>query len=443
MRTSWIARTAAVVAAVAALGIVLVWAVALAPLPRPDAALLNHVAHTAADHWRDLDAADFADVDAEVGVVGGDAQVRLVAGRRADADSTRAARAGASQSAVNPIELLARGAGNRVLTAPVLVDGHLVGMVWVDDGANETLRAQRTRVAGIATGVIAAALATTAATLALVHRRLIAPFHRLRVFARDVAGGNLDTALPMDRSHAFGAWSESFDLMRRELREARQREDRIRDSKEQLVADIGHDIRTPMSTITTTAELVAATTTDHSQDRRLALIAAQAGRIDALVTDLVREHAVEEPRLAVCVEELPTTRIAAILAEVDPEGLVRCPPLPEVLVRLDPARFAQVVGNAATNARKYAGTPVEVGARVLPGEGFLELTLADHGSDPPAEDPQLLLARGARGSNAVGTPGQGLGLHTAATLMERMGGALTASRGEDGGFVVTLLVPLA
>ena len=462
MNRHGVRRLVIALVSVGLLALTVVWTTALAPAPRPDAAALNLAVHIARDHWESLSAGDFADVGAAVTVIGRDGAVRLraapgggaaptaqaeegAATGGADAGTPGAAAAGEATGpgANDAVELLARNAAERSLAAPVVVDGALVGMVVVDDRANAALRAGRTRLAAVASAALVAVLAPALATAALLHRRVVAPFRRLEAFAHRVARGDLDRALPMDRGNVFGAWSESFDLMRIELRAAREREQEARASKERLVADIGHDIRTPLATITATAELIRATTADAGQDERLALVIRQAHRIDSLVTDLVRTHGAEDPALALAPVELPAERLAPIITECDHRRLVDLAPLPDALVRLDPDRFAQVVGNVVTNSYKYAGTRIDATARVLPDEPFLELRLADHGPGAPEAELALLTRRGHRGPNAAGTPGQGLGLHTAADLMERMGGGLDLSLGDDGGLVVALLVPLA
>lgn len=439
------------------LALAAVWTTALAPLPRPDAAALNLAVHTARDHWESLSAEDFADVGAAVTVIGRDGAVRLRAAPggvassamqtqdAADGDAPGGATDGSTSDAGTnaAVELLARSAAERSLAAPVVVDGALVGVVVVDDSANAALRAERTRLAVVASAALVAVLVPALVAAALLHRRVVAPFRRLEAFAHRVARGDLDRALPMDRGNVFGAWSESFDLMRTELRAARAREQEARASKERLVADIGHDIRTPLATITATAELIRATTADVGQDERLALVVRQAHRIDSLVTDLVRTHGADDPALALAPVELPAERLAPILTECDHRRLVDLAPLPQALVRIDPGRLAQVVGNVVTNSYKYAGTRIDATARVLPDEPFLELRLADHGPGAPEAELALLTRRGHRGPNAEGTPGQGLGLHTAADLMERMGGGLDLSLGDDGGLVVGLMLPLA
>lgn len=473
MNRHGVRRLVIALVSVGLLALAAVWTTALAPLPRPDAAALNLAVHAARDHWESLSAEDFADVGAAVTVIGRDGAVRLRAvpggvaqtaartqdaaggdapggatdgdgatgGSTADGDTTGGSTADAG--ADDAVELLARSAAERSLAAPVVVDGALVGVVVVDDRANAALRAGRTRLAAVASAALVAVLAPALVAAALLHRRVVAPFRRLEAFAHRVARGDLDRALPMDRGNVFGAWSESFDLMRTELRAARAREQEARASKERLVADIGHDIRTPLATITATAELIRATTADAGQDERLALVVRQAHRIDSLVTDLVRTHGADDPALALAPVELPAERLAPILTECDHRRLVDLAPLPQALVRIDPGRLAQVVGNVVTNSYKYAGTRIDATARVLPDEPFLELRLADHGPGAPEAELALLTRRGHRGPNAEGTPGQGLGLHTAADLMERMGGGLDLSLGDDGGLVVGLMLPLA
>ena len=463
MNRHGVRRLVIALVSVGLLALTVVWTTALAPAPRPDAAALNLAVHIARDHWESLSAGDFADVGAAVTVIGRDGAVRLRAAPggvapsamqtqdAADGDAPGGAMDGdgatdgstADAIADDAVELLARSAAERSLSAPVVVDGALVGVVIVDDSANAALRAGRTRLAAVASAALVAVLAPALVAAALLHRRVVAPFRRLEAFAHRVARGDLDRALPMDRGNVFGAWSESFDLMRTELRAARAREQEARASKERLVADIGHDIRTPLATITATAELIRATTADAGQDERLALVVRQAHRIDSLVTDLVRTHGADDPALALAPVELPAERLAPILTECDHLRLVDLAPLPQALVRIDPGRLAQVVGNVVTNSYKYAGTRIDATARVLPDEPFLELRLADHGPGAPEAELALLTRRGHRGPNAEGTPGQGLGLHTAADLMERMGGGLDLSLGDDGGLVVALLVPLA
>ena len=80
-------------------------------------------------------------------------------------------------------------------------------------------------------------------------RIVVRPFRQLKDFARRVAGGNLDIPLAMDRGNLFGAFTESFDIMRDELKKARLAEAKANAEKKELVAKLSHDIRTPVASI--------------------------------------------------------------------------------------------------------------------------------------------------------------------------------------------------
>ena len=86
-----------------------------------------------------------------------------------------------------------------------------------------------------------------------LQKTIIKPFSSLRSFAERVANGNLDIPLTMDKGNNFGAFTESFDIMREELKKARIKEKEANDSKRELVAKLSHDIKTPVASIKSTS----------------------------------------------------------------------------------------------------------------------------------------------------------------------------------------------
>jgi len=91
-----------------------------------------------------------------------------------------------------------------------------------------------------------------------LERSVLRPFQKMKDFARRVAGGNLDIPLEMDRHNLFGAFTESFDIMRTELKKARKAEAEANIAKKELVAKLSHDIKTPVASIQAAAEVGAA-----------------------------------------------------------------------------------------------------------------------------------------------------------------------------------------
>lgn len=388
--------------------------------PKPDVVSANDVLHAVQDSWGALSAGQFPP-DAQFSVV--DLNESLVYFQQTEVTNQLAAvSAGANQ-------------------LDVVVDGQLVGyLYWVDEAIAEAQ--QFHEVSG---WVLAAAIGglTFLGLLVLwwVDRRVLRPFARLAGFASQVAAGDLNTPLPMERGNAFGAFTEAFDLMRDSLKRAKEAEAEVTESKRTLVSQLGHDIRTPLASIQTTAEVAKLQNTDPDQASRLGVILTKSAQINALLDDLFQANAEQLSVLGVDCIEVSTAELARLIlsaALVDQSVLVD---LPEALVSVDPLRMRQVLDNVLSNAAKYAGTPVLVAGRI---EGdHLCVSLTDHGPGLDSAEVSLVVGRGVRGSNSTNIQGSGLGLFTSAWLLEHMGGTLVTALPPEGGFQVQLWLPLA
>ena len=117
-------------------------------------------------------------------------------------------------------------------------------------------------------------------------RSMITPFAKLSDFAARVAEGNLDLPLKMDKGHVFGAFTESFDLMRSELKKARLAEKKASDDKKEMVAKLSHDIKTPVASIKSTSEIGMAITKEERTREMFGVIDAKTDQIKSLVDNL-------------------------------------------------------------------------------------------------------------------------------------------------------------
>lgn len=405
----------------AAAGVAATWAFALRPAPAANVALLNDVVHVAQRSWPSPDAAALARLDGEITLVDATGVVRYTDAATPPADSLTAAR-------------------QRAMVAPVVVSGQVVATAYVVDDLTAADAATRRDGATAATIAILAATLVAAGTLAWTNVRILRPFAHLESFATRVAAGDLDAPLAMDRRNVFGAWTESFDLMRSELAAAREREWAAVESKRTLMAQLSHDVRTPVATIAATAELLRSQAPDAATAQRLDVITAKAAHVDALVGDLFKANGTELAALTVTPTDIASSGVGDLIRAADHAGLVRLGDLPACLVHADPRRLAQVVDNVLANSYKYARTPIDVTAR-LAGP-LLEVRFADAGPGVPDAELTTIFGRGVRGSNVGDVPGHGLGLYTCAWLMERMGGDIAAAN-DPGGFAVTLGIPLA
>lgn len=265
----------------------------------------------------------------------------------------------------------------------------------------------------------------------------VRPFHTLQHFSRQVAKGNLDFPLAMRKHNYFGAFTESFDLMREELKQARESEYRANQSKKELVAELSHDIKTPVSTILAACEVLEVRETKPDTVEKIGIIRAKAVLIDKLVKNLFHATLEELEVLKVEPTEESSLEIRRMLAELGAYGEVETKgELPECLVYMDTLRLEQVIDNCVNNAWKYAHSAASV-SFAEEQEGII-LCIRDHGAGVPEEELPRVTEKFYRGSNAKGREGSGLGLYLAKLFMEQMKGGI-ACRNEDG-FVVELFL---
>ena len=164
--------------------------------------------------------------------------------------------------------------------------GAPVGKLIVYNNGAQMLQAEKQAVLSAVTAAMLIQTAVCAGYFGYLYRTMVRPFRRLERFAQRVAGGQLDIPLEMDRHNRFGAFTESFDLMRTELKKARLAEAKANAAKKELVAKLSHDIKTPVASIKAASEVGAALAPDSRNRENYRQIIQKADQINILVTNL-------------------------------------------------------------------------------------------------------------------------------------------------------------
>ena len=259
---------------------------------------------------------------------------------------------------------------------------------------------------------------------------IIKPFHKLKGFAERVAGGNLDVPLTMDRQNLFGAFTESFDIMRAELKRARIAEAEANASKKELVAKLSHDIKTPVASIKAASEVGAALTEDEKIKDNYTQIIRKADQINTLITNLFTAALEELKQLSVTPAAMESGELKALLENSDYLHRAVIPDIPDCLLYADKLRLQQVFDNIFANSYKYANTDIEV---TVWGDGdCLAVSVEDYGGGVGAEELPLLKEKFKRGSNTGDKEGAGLGLYISDYFMKEMGGEIVIENGSRG-----------
>ena len=228
------------------------------------------------------------------------------------------------------------------------------------------------------------------------------------------------------------AMEEARASEERRLREAVEAEALRRSDavKTAVLRSVSHDLRSPITAITTASEVLRElgdSLSEEDRDELVAAILAQVQRLDRLVANLL-ELSRLEAGAATPTRELWTVDglvaraldvIAADEGRVDVDLPNDIPP-----VEVDPAQLERALVNVIENALKFSGLGERVALRATTKGGEVFLHVIDHGPGIPAPERERVFEPFVRGTSANGDRGSGLGLAIARGFVGLNGGRL-------------------
>ncbi|MFQ5554630.1 MAG: sensor histidine kinase [Acidimicrobiia bacterium] len=326
-----------------------------------------------------------------------------------------------------------------VRTVPIGEGAHLRIAFARDEPLLDTALFTRPLLFALIVGAVLALLLAFA-----VSRRLGKKLDPIEDAARAIADGDFGARVPVTERDELGRVAAAFNEMAGQLQGARERE---RD----FLMSVGHDLRTPLTTIRGYAEALDGGDVEGDDLPRVAgVLHRQTDRLSRLVEDLMLLARLQAREFTLRPERVD---VAAHLKEVVDGYRTRAD---EVRLRLDarldpvgvglidPDRIGQMLGNLIDNAFRYTpegGTVTIALARTVPG---FEITVTDTGPGIDPEDVPRVFERlyVAQRYRPVRPEGSGLGLSIVKELSEAMGGVVSVASTPGQGTSVTVRLPL-
>ena len=318
----------------------------------------------------------------------------------------------------------------------ILEDGKVMGrIIFINNGEDDLKR----KVGVWALAFLAIFLLKDILAVFYLWKHIFDPVKRMNDFAGQIARGNLD--IPVDCSASFGAFSESFDIMREELLYARKGEQESDKRRREVIASISHDIKNPMASIQAIAEYQSLTTGSEELRREFETIMQKTNQINGMIHNLHTSMLDELERLEVRPKELGSSAIGEALRQADFRKRIKDFEIPECLVMADQVRFMQVADNIISNSYKYADTQIEVCSWFE--DECLCISIKDFGKGVKKDEEIFLTQKYFRGQNAKEKEGSGMGMYIAEYLVKGMGGRLLCRSEENAWFEVRIWLALA
>jgi signal transduction histidine kinase len=303
-----------------------------------------------------------------------------------------------------------------------------------------------TLASAVAVGVLALALGS------LFFFQVTAPVRALTKAIAAVAGGDLSQRVAVKSKDEIGQMATAFNTMAAEL----QRAEALRRN---LVADVAHELRTPLSLVRGNLEAMLDGLYEMNREN-VAAVHDETLVLARLVDDLRDLALAEAGRLELEVDDVDVGDLVlrvtdTFRAQAAQQAIALRAELPDatLFTRGDEQRLRQVLTNLLSNALRYtpAGGQVRIAASLVtddhrPGvspQAEIRVAVSDTGEGIPAEELPNLFERFYRTdkSRARSSGGSGLGLSIARQLVEAHGGRIWADSQPGVGSTFTFAVP--
>lgn len=291
--------------------------------------------------------------------------------------------------------------------------------------------------------LIIAGLGVAAAVLArLLSNQVARRLEPLAAAAHDLADGDLTARVPDLGDPELDDVATAFNEMARDLEQSRERE-------REFILGVGHDLRTPLTTIRGYAEALEMGRFGPEEIERIgSVLGVQSRQLGRLIEDLTTLARLEQAEFGLREESVDVGAHVSEIAEgfrnrAEEVGVtLSVHAEPGIRLDTDPDRLGQIAQNLVENALRYTPETGEVSVSVTSEDGDALIEVSDTGTGIEPDDLPHIFDRHYVGSHrTVRKEGSGLGLSIVKGLVERMGGSVIAQSTVGKGTTITVRLP--
>jgi two-component system sensor histidine kinase CpxA len=272
-------------------------------------------------------------------------------------------------------------------------------------------------------------------------RSIIAPINSLKKAAIKLSNGDLSAraAIPTTRQDELGVLGRDFNAMANQL-------EQLISAQKRLLADISHELRSPLTRLKMATGLAQMQANDASQSYLLR-IEKEANQLDKMIADVLQVSRLEAKSQALSLQNQPLQIIidhvindARFEAKQNNKNLIVIGKL-DINLNCDEALIASALENLLRNAIKYAAHTITVNTKY---SNAIYIEICDDGPGVPEEQLCKLCEPFFRQSDARDrvSGGTGLGLAIAKNAIIAHGGTLVLSNKEQGGLCANITLPI-
>lgn len=294
---------------------------------------------------------------------------------------------------------------------------------------------------------IAGVLVFTSFLLTLwIHRGVFEPVNQLNIAMRKIKDGNFDYRLSNDSKGEIGDLYRNYEDMRLRLKESAEEKLQQENQNRELISNISHDLKTPITAIKGYVEGImdGVADTPEKMDKYIKTVYNKANDMDRLINELTIYSGIDNNRIPYhfhrinvadyfgdCVEEVGL-ELESKNIELNYSNLVS----PDTVIIADPEQMKRVISNIISNSIKYMDKAKGIiDIRILDEVDAIRIEIEDNGKGIAAKDLSNIFERFYRtdASRNSSTGGNGIGLSIVKKIVEDHGGYIWATSKEEEG----------
>ncbi|RHV87918.1 sensor histidine kinase [Clostridium sp. OF09-36] len=289
-------------------------------------------------------------------------------------------------------------------------------------------------------------------TFLLLQEKSAAYIGRISDVVERISDGDLNTKVEVVGDDEFSSMASNLNKMVEDIRRLMDKERESERTKNELITNVAHDLRTPLTSIIGYLELLSGQVVlpPEMQKKYIDIAYSKAKRLEKLIEDLFGFTKMNYGKLAMHVSKVDIVKLLGQLLEESYPNFANKglsyelqSNVPAKIITADGNLLARLFDNLIGNAIKYGAEGKRITVKVMAAADTVQVSVTNYGYVIPAEELPLIFDKFYRveQSRSTHTGGTGLGLAIVKNIVDMHGGTITVKSDLNGTvFTVTLQV---
>ncbi len=327
------------------------------------------------------------------------------------------------------------------------------GSAFIVTDVNDAIPEVKNFITNMMIAIIFILALTSGILIIWIYRGVAIPLGRMKIATQNIKDGNLDFELEVETEDEIGQLCRDFEEMRVRLKESTSEKVEFDKRSKELISNISHDLKTPITAIKGYVEGImdGVADTPEKMDRYIRTIYNKANDMDTLINELTLYSKIDANRIpynfsTISVNDYFDDCAADLKIDIESRGIafdylnyVEG----DVKIIADAEQLKRVINNIISNSTKYMDKPQKkIHLRVKDAGDFVQVEIEDNGKGIGMKELPYIFERFYRTdtSRNSATGGSGIGLSIVKKIIEEHGGNIWATSKEGTGTVMYFVI---